>query len=352
MSEITQVAAQPAQQPQFLSAAEGAKMLAARREQTKTETNPVSDAARTLGQRAAEARKQRTTEAPREAKASQEEVQHVEDEQALAAVEPQDEAETAETPSEQQEAQETPESDDGVQIDLGEGVKLTKAEIREGIMLKADHTRRLQADAGKRKAFETLASQKLGVMDQAIELLGQRIGNPKPLSQFMKDLGDPVAAAEAFDAQQAEIAAFQAARTLAGRQRAELVDQAIDQRDGYLAEHHNTEWADPEKREQAYTALTQFALKHGAKPDQLRNLTDPWMIQVLDWAMQHKATEAAKAKVTKAVGAKPPVVRPGTKVNAGAAAQSNLQTAQAQLKKSGSLADAVALLRARRGTGG
>ncbi len=126
MSEQTQAAAQPAQ-PASLTVAQAAQKYAEAK--ANGVANPVSEAARTLGQRAAAARLERTTQA---AAGVQENEQQVEDEPALSG-EPLDNTVTTESPEVKTAGdQDDPESGT---IDLGEGVNMTKDEIRESLLL-------------------------------------------------------------------------------------------------------------------------------------------------------------------------------------------------------------------------
>lgn len=344
----TQVAAQSAQ-PTSLTIAQAAQMYA--ESKVTGQPNPVSDAARTLGQQAAKAREERRAEA---ANAVQnppvEEGGNVEDDQTQTG-EAQDDlpAENADTPTaENPDDQGDP---DTRTIDLGDGVALPVAEVREMIMLKADHTRRLQALSEDRKQLDSDRSQKLTQLDTIVSNLEQKVGKPKSLKELINEHG-PIDAMEKYAEQEEETGRLEAAKGIARRQRQEHLTAQIKDRDRQLAETYNKEWADEARRDAAFTELSEFALKRGADPEHLRQLTEPWMIEVLDLAMKQVKTAAGAKQITKAVLEKPKVIKPGTKLSAGAANLSKVQQAQKQLKSSGSIADAVALLQARRGSRG
>lgn len=345
-----QVAA-PSAQPQSISIAQAAQMYA-EKVRPAEQANPVSDAARTLGQHAHAARLARTTAAAVPAqKPLTEAGSNVEDDQANPDGEAQDGLTTENTDTPDAEAPEGQDDPDSRTIDLGEGVSMTLAEVRENIMLKADHTRRLQALAEDRKQLESERSQKLARLDNIVETLSQKIGKPKSLTELVKELG-PLDAVEKFAEQQDEMSRLEAAKGIAERQRKAQMSQDLSARDKALAESYNPEWADQSKRDAAYTQLTEYALKLGANPETLRYMPEPWMIQVLDQAHKYAALKASGNQVTKAIGEKPKVIKPGTKLSAQGSAFNNLQSAQARLKSSGSLADAVLLLQAKRGSRG
>lgn len=338
----TQVAAQPAQ-PQSLTIAEAAQKYA---ELTRP-AKPVSDAARIMGQQGAKARAE-----ARQAQAQQVTEQQPEEGEDTA---PAPDAETTNelTPNaEQPDAEgEAEESDDSQLLDLGEGVTLPREEVRKSILRQADYTKKTMALADARKAAESEWSNKLTQLDNIVSNLEQKVGKPKSLKQLIADHG-PIDAMEKLAEQEDEQSRLEAAKGIAQRQRNEYLSKALKERDRHLAESYNPDWLDESKRDAAYTELSDFALKRGASPEHLRQLTEPWMIEVLDLANKQIKSQAGAAKITKAVLEKPKVIKPGAKVSAQGAAFNQLQTAQANLKRSGSIADAVAVLRASRGQRG
>lgn len=334
MSDQAQ-AAVPAQ-PATLTYAEAASAYAAAK--AAGIANPVSEAARTLGQRGAQARQERLAQAQ--------------------AKPPED----AQPPENEPSADSTPgATDDGVSpdatdpsqdepaaqtIDLGEGVIVTADEVRERLMLKADHTRKTQELAEMRKGLEAERSQRLTQLDGIIGALQQKIGQPKTLKQWLAD--DPVQGLERFADQQEQMQEVNRAHQAKTQAEQHAFSEALQLRDKHLAESYNTEWSDAAKRDADYTKLSAFALSLGAKPEQVRNMTDPWMIQVLHKASQFDALKAEGAKVTKAIADKPQIVRPGVKVSGQAAQQNSVQQGMSRLKQTGSIADAAAVLGLRR----
>lgn len=352
MTEATQAAVQPAQ-PQALTVAQAAQKFAEQRasaQEQGQQGNQVSDAARMLGQRAAQARQERQAQAAQQTgESSQEEGGTVEDDSATEAAETLN-AETDQTgqPGEtetQAEAQGESEAEQPQMIDLGDGLTVTLDEVRDGFMLKADHTRKTQAVAEKSKAVD----QKLEQLDKIIGALRAKAGQPKTLSELMQEYGRDEGL-DRYAAQEDEQKRIRAAEGVAQRQRNDILNTKIRERDEVLAQTYNKEWADPAKRDAAYTELSEYALKRGATSEMIRAMTEPWMIEILDESRQLRALKSKGAEVKKIVAAKPKVIKPGAKVSAQAGAFSNVQRARDTLKKSGSLADAVALLRAQRGT--
>lgn len=332
----TQVAA-PSAQPTTMTIAQAAEVYA--QSKVTGQPNPVSDAARTMGKRAAEARQERQAEA--KPKEQQEEAPDTA------------EAPDAETTQEIAPEGEETEGQDDLEtetIDLGEDVKLTKQEIRDNLFRRADYSKKTAELADARKANESKWSEKLTQLDSIVSNLEQKVGKPKSLKELITEHG-PIDAMEKYAEQEEEMGRLEAARGIARRQRQEHWSTQIKDRDRQLAESYNKEWSDESKRGAAYTKLTEFALKRGASPEHLRQLTEPWMIEVLDLALQQVETKAGAMKITKAVLAKPQVVKPGTRLSAQGAARSQVQQATAKLKSSGSIADAAALLGLRRNAG-
>lgn len=352
MDEATQTgpALAPAPPANAISTTQAAAMLAERRAQASG-GNDVSEAARKLGQRAAEARRERQAQPAQTQGPSQGEGGNVEDDPAnaetlneTAATEPPIETNTT-TEGEPEQAQ---------TIDLGEGVTVTLDEVRDSFMLKADHTRKTQALAEKEKAVEAVRTQKLAQLEKVVGMLEQAIGRPKTLSQLIQEHGRDDAL-EHYAKQEEDQKRLAAAHALKDRQRGEYIASREAERDAYLSETYNKEWSDPTKREAAYTELTGYALQLGANPDTLRKypevFAEPWAIKVLDKARQYDALQASKGKITKTIADVPKVTRPGAKITAQAGAHNAAQAAQARAKSSGKLADAVAFLQARRKAG-
>jgi hypothetical protein len=309
--------------------------------------NEVSDAARKLGQRAAEARQERQAKTAAETQEPEEEQQT---ENTADEATPGDLSAAEQNQSETQEAETQEEPAEAQTIDFGDGISMPLEEVKQNLLRQADYTKKTQQVSERAKALDLRESQGLAQLDQTLEILTQKLGQPKTLQQFIAE--DESTALKRYAAQEEEVRALQAANVIRERKAAERRGRLQAERDEHLAENYNKTWSDPEKRVADYTKLTDYALKLGATKEDLLDLTQPFMIKALDKAAKLDAIEAQRGKVTKVVSGKPPVIRPGTKVSAGAAKLSEVQAAQTKAKASGQLADAVALLQARRAARG
>ncbi len=343
MSDVTQAAAASAA-PQALTIAEARERYTA----SKAGGNPISEAARTLGGRAREARAQRQAEQARlTQEPPTEELQRVEDDPAANAG-TRDETET-DASSDDADTRADGESETPQTIDLGDGVKVSLDEVRDGFMLKADHTRKTQNLAAERRQFESERAQRLVELDHLVGALKHQIPRPRSLKDWLAE--DPQGGLAKFAEQTERLELLVNAHRAAEGQRTRALLEAEAARDRDLAESYNAEWSDHGKRNKDYAALSAFALQEGARPEELRGLTRPWMIRVMDKAAKYDALQASKGKVAKMIADKPRVVKPGAKVSHQAAGQSAIRHAHDRLKSSGNLADAVALLRTMRSKG-
>jgi len=345
MSEATEVAAVVPQQP--LSIEQAAERFAAKRAPAQP-NNEISAHASAMGKRAAEVRQARKTEAPAQPETGENALNDptkvkTEDETQSEIVTENDAPPDDQTPEDQDEPQEGT-------IDLGDGVKVTLDEVRDGFMLKADHTRKTQALAEERREVETIRTQKLAQLDQLIARLEPATGENQPKSRrdFIAEYG----VEDGLDKWEAHQRQVEAVKEIARRTRAEADTKAkakaLAERDQDLSENYNKEWAVQEKRNAAYTKITGYALKEGVPAEVLQDLTEPWAIRVLDKARQFDAIQAGKGQIQKVLTAAPPVIRPGAKMGTQALAQSGVQAARKQLETSGTWQDAVSVLRAQR----
>lgn len=350
MTEAAPAVAAPAAPPMTpITSTQAATMLAERRAASAPVSNP-SDAARILGQRAAEARKERQAQATQAQESAPEaEVSEPEDESPIGSDTPGDEtAETAQ-PIETEAGENEPEGSEPQTIELEPGLKVTLDEVRAGFMLKADHTRKTQALAEKSREIEAKFTQTLSQLEKTIASLEPIKGQVKTRAQFIDEYGY----AEGLDKWDEHTSRVNAAKQLAQHTRtkaqSEARAQAEQQCDQYLVENYNKEWADPAKYEAAQVEITKFAKSLGFTSEQIFGLgVLPGALIALDEARQFRALKDQGGQIKRTIADKPKVTRPGAKVSAQAGAQSAAQTARAQLKSSGSLKDAVAYLQAQR----
>lgn len=346
--------------PVPMSVSQGAQMLAERRaQQAQPQAIDKSEAARTLGKAGAEALAQRRAEAKAAQEAQRTTTDDPEANATVAAngiqageTEPEtltDQGEQA-TDGESQNTEAIPLAD-GTSYDLGDGVIVTADEVRDGFMLKADHTKKTMALAEERKAFEAQRDQKLSRLDKIVLTLQASLPQPKSRKQFTDEFGweDGM---DKFEEQNAKIARINAAQGVAERERFALLAEKTTDRDKVLAETYRKEWTDAAVRDREYTDMSAFALSLGATPEQLREMVEPWMLKGLHMAFLHHQAEQGRSKIVKTIADKPKITKLGAKVTAQAGAQNSYQNAMGNLKKSGQLQDAVAALRARRALGG
>lgn len=345
---VVAASAAPAMVP--ITSQQAATMLAEKRA-AGAATNP-SDAARILGQRAAEARKERQAEAARtqEAEAVEADAEQQSEDKADSAPD----AETAnESPSQEQGASqadpdESQEGDEGT-IDLGDGVALTKQEIRDGILMRAQFTKSQMALADERKQLESKFTQRLSDLDKTIASLEPMKGQVKTRAQFIEEFGY----AEGLDKWDEHTSRVNAAKQLAQHTKSKAQQEARAQAeqdcDRYLVENYNKEWADPQKYEAAQVAISKHARSLGFTSEQILALgVLPGALMALHDSLELKSLKEKGGEIKRTIADKPKVTRPGAKVSAQAGAQSAAQTARAALKSSGSLKDAVAYLQAQR----
>lgn len=338
--------------PAGLSIAEAAGALAAKR---AASGGDVSAAARMLSRKAAEARLARRAEAAGAAMGAQ-------DEDAPAGDLPAENA-PADSSAEAPPGEATGGADAGPEfgpesgpepgdapdagetlIDLGDGVQVTLDQVREGFMLKADHTRKTQALADERRALEAMRGQKLAALDAALQALQREAVPMKGLQAYLAE--DPANGLQRFAQQVDRLQRLAAARETARQQRGEHMAAARAARDRRLAQDY---WRSAQDADAGIAAATAYAQGYGYDAAYLAEaMIDPTVVAILDKARQFDELQAGRARVSRMVADKPKVVRPGAKVSAQAASQSAAQAARSRLRSSGTLSDAVAYLQAQR----
>lgn len=341
MSEQVEAAAATAA-PQAISMADGLARYQASKAAAKAEVNPISEAARTLGKQAAAARAQaRQTQAAESQEPPPEEQQHTNAEDDPTIEGTLDETATDEQPIETEAAAE--EESAPQTIDLGDGLKVTLDEVRDGFMMKADHTRKTQKLAEERTKFESARKQSIDVLDTLIPALEGEIGKPKSMKEWLQI--DPVEGLLKFAEQTERLEKLAIAKQTRAAEQAHWDRQNIDNTIAALKESHG------DKAEGHYTAAVEYAAKSlGMDKSYLaKMMAHPGIIELAHKAAKYDAIQSNKGNVTKLIADKPKVTKPGSKVSAQASQQTNVQAAHAKLKSTGNLADAVALLRTIRG---
>lgn len=332
--------------PGPITAVQGAQMLAEKRAASQA-TNP-SEAARILGQRAAEARAQ-ARQAAAEAKA-----QEASADEADAELQAEDKADSApdaeaasESPSQEQDAtQDDPgaaeEADDAGTIDLGDGVKLTKQEIRDGILMRAQFTKNSMELSEAKKAFESDRTQRLTHLDTLIGAAQASLGQPKSMKQWLAE--DPVDGMMKFAEQQERFEQFGHLIEARQREQAHHVSQLKQATIQGLSTKHGV------NAEGVFSKAVQYvASKTGTDQRAVEAmLAHPEAVELVNDAIAYRELKSKEPDLKRTIADKPKVVKPGAKVSAQSQNQSAVQNARATLQKSGSLKDAVAFLQAQR----
>lgn len=314
--------------------------------------NPFSDAGRKLNDaKKAKAAQPSDDQGQSQVQESSDEDASTVEDDSQEAGQTRDEIETADDES-PGEAESTEGQDDAAEqpIDLGDGVKVTKDEIRDSFMLKADHTKKTQALAEYRKSIETGRTQEVRRLE-AITAALQKAFPVQTLSALQTAHG-PELAIQLFEQQGHMQDLIRHAAQSADESRANTRREAEASRDAELAELYNKDWSDPHKRGKAYTDLTAYAVGLGATAEDLGSIPKSWFIQVLDKASKYDASQKAAAAVKRTIADKPKITKPGARVSQQSAHQRGISDAHAKLKSSGNLADAVALMRAIRSKAG
>jgi hypothetical protein len=322
----------------------GARLAEKRQAQAQSEANPVTEAARTLGKAAAEARKART-EAQPEPQAETEEVAQTEPvEEVSETIEAEDNAAHDGAP-EAAETVDEPEQPSSVK--LSDGTEVTLDEVEKGFLRQADYTRKTMELAEKRKAVEAEVTGKLTQLEQALVTAKALTGTEPDWQRLANEQGGEEAFKQklAWDNRQGLIQQYEQGITA---EREKMLNQARQDRDRVLAESYNSKWLDPKAQEADYGKIVEWAKNEGFADNELIGAVSPHHLKTLHKAMLWDELQKGKHTVKQAVANKPKVIRPGVKADQ----QSNKFTAVSKLRvqaqKSGSVADAVALMRAKR----
>lgn len=256
-----------------------------------------------------------------------------------------DESEDESADEEASEGEEEQEDVYAVKVD-GQEIEIPASELIQGYQRNADYTRKTQALAEERKAFQSEATETRALRDQyaqGLQQLSEFFQQQQPKEPNWDELrvNDPIE----FAAQWAEHQRHQMlrervdndARALMQQQRLERAQQARD----WLSEQV-PDWKDPEKFKADRAAIKAFGLKQGFSAEEMSQIDDPRAILLLRLAMQaDRAREKAKAiKPVKKV-AKAPVLKPGPASTQNARKTGDLKSAKQRLAKSGTLKDAA-----------
>lgn len=277
--------------------------------------------------------------------------------------EPQDEAEASEDEGDDPEPEDEPESDDDL-YEVG-GETFTLAELREwkaNGLKNADYTQKTQALSEERKAFQAeraaFESDKQAVVDQFTR---QQAQLKEALATFATDQ-DPEPSTEglsweeytkrkaAWDKrQQKKAQAREVYQQIAAQERQELVN-----RETAALMKRVPEWMDPDTYNNDAKAIVGVAGEYGFSEAEMAQIADHRMVLVLNDLRKLKAEAAGRKTSAEVVAKKAKAARkltPGAKIDGKNQTSKQLRQSRDQLRKTGSMADAVALLQAKRAAG-
>lgn len=232
----------------------------------------------------------------------------------------------------------------------GEEKQVTLDELLKGYSLESDYRRKTSTLAEERKQIEQVKAQVEQERQRYAEGLQAYLSNLQPLQEpDWVELAktDPAGYVEQKAAWDAEIGR---------RQRAYQEYQAT--RETQLREHLAREqsklpdlipeWRDTKKAAEEAQALHGYAVETlGFAPQEAANVHDARLVLMLRKAWMYDKLMADKPAVTKKIAAAPKVQKPGAVRGKGAELNEQVAATRQKLKRSGSVDDAVALLRAR-----
>jgi hypothetical protein len=245
-----------------------------------------------------------------------------------------------------------------VKVD-GEEVEVTLAELRNGYSRTSDYTRKAQALAEERKAFQSEAEtirQERAQYAELLPLLQQQIMqqvssepdwdslyNEDPIEasrlerQWKKSREEQAYRLQAIQAEQERLAQEQA--TYQMRQLQEFVEAERAKLPDVIPEWKNQETMVQEAKE-----LRDWAVAQGLTQQEIEGLTQASHVALLRKAMLYDKgrTKVAQAKAVKPKQGK--VIRPGSRGTQVDGRSSDVKSASQRLARSGRISDAAALL--------
>ncbi|HDR9253547.1 hypothetical protein [Burkholderia vietnamiensis] len=240
-------------------------------------------------------------------------------------------------------------------------VNVTLAELKNGYQRQSDYTRKSQALAEERKAFQTEAQQAQAEREQYRNGLAQAM-QIMQATQPQEPTADQWAELQATDPMQflqlreqwrehkeRMSAVANEYQALSQRQQAEM-NKALQARMAEESEKLNAafpEWTDKAKAQAGKAAIRDYAKDLGYSDDEINTTTDHRIFVLAHKAMMYdrmiakgKPRPDAQPNQTN----KTKVVRPGTAATAPNSKRSAVQDARKQLQRSGKVEDAARLL--------
>lgn len=257
--------------------------------------------------------------------------------------------EISEPTEEQSETVETPEGDTPAEeprykVKIGDEERdVTIEELRKGYMMEADYRKKTSDVAEKRKALEAKAQEIDTQLSEAKELLDLEFDNlNSPEMQQLKEY-QPEEYLKAFEKVQKKAEKFQ---KLKAKREAEQQERQkeLAKKEWEALLMAVPEWIDPATREAESKEVFAALSKLGYSDQELANLADHRV-----FAMARKALKFEKISTqdleSKKVRTPPKTQQPGVSKSFESRQSSEAKSLRNQLKKSGNMRDAAALLR-------
>lgn len=235
----------------------------------------------------------------------------------------------------------------------GETQQVTLDELRGGYQRNADYTRKTQELAERRKDLDTVGQY----AEQVSQLYKQRLAQvgsfleqslpPEPDEKLLAE--DPFAYQQqqllrqkAEESLKAVYGQFEAAQVETQARQDELLRDAQQRAVEELPEKI-PEWKDTETIKKGMADLTRYLRSEGFEAHEMRDVSDPRLIVVLEKARRYDAAKKSAESSKKKAAAKPPKsLKPGKPSRKSNARKSDVRKAQERMKKTGSPDDAAA----------
>lgn len=304
------------------------------------ETNPASEAARTLALRRNEVRQQR--EAELQAKSEEDQASVPDGGQAQAEDTP-SESDAVNTDENPDLADQTPESDEqdqpAIEVD---GKKWTAEEIKRGALRQDDYTRKTQQAAEMRRTFEE-RSKALDVsiarINEVAQLASAMLPQLPPKPMYQGDRDDYI---EKLGQWENIAVQYQHVSQLHEQARLLNLQQMEAQKQAAHAELGQSYWK-PDTVKTNVELVERYAASVGYTPEEIQALAHARYITTLDKARQWDELQASKAKIQPRVAKAPPVQKPNARQPSQAAALTELNAARERFQKQPNIANGVAL---------
>lgn len=265
------------------------------------------------------------------------------------------------TSADESETQPEPDPTPPVEIEVtlpdGSKTKVTAEEAGKGYLRREDHTRKTQALADEKRAFDAQVQQVSQVVKAKLDTLQAELDRLIPSEKSIDwdnlhktDPAEYVKWKEYFrdlkDQRQA-VAHEQAQFAYQEQQRqAQQSAEALKRESEALAKALPV-FADPKKGDAARSELRSYLLKAGYTSEQIAGLADHRSVTIAWKAAQYDKLQAAKPAVEKRVVNLPRVQKPGAALDGDQVSRQKLTSLDQKLRKTGRVEDAAALILAR-----